>query len=48
MAFVSPADYVYTPVIEAGEREIDFKYGHATPPAGDDLKAADSVGLGWE
>ena len=26
-AFAGPADYVYTPTVEYGEREIDFKFG---------------------
>jgi hypothetical protein len=28
-AWAGPADYVYTPTVEYGEREIDFKYGNA-------------------
>jgi hypothetical protein len=27
--WAGPADYVYTPTVEYGEREIDFKYGNA-------------------
>ena len=26
-AHAGPADYVYTPAVEKGEKEIDFKYG---------------------
>jgi hypothetical protein len=45
-AFASPADYVYTPIIEEGEREIDFKFGHANKRDEDSLSAA-SLGLGY-
>jgi hypothetical protein len=44
--FAGPADYVYTPTVEYGEREIDIKYGSTTPEAGDRLQAA-SVGFGY-
>jgi hypothetical protein len=33
-ALAGPADYVYTPIVEYGEREVDFKYGAATSPDG--------------
>lgn len=46
MAVASPADYVYTPSIEQGEREIDVKYGSATPVAGNSAQAV-SLGLGY-
>ena len=29
MAAAGPADYVHTPTVEYGEREIDFKIGSA-------------------
>ena len=29
-ALAGPADYVYTPTVEFGEREIDFKMGSAS------------------
>lgn len=45
-AFAGPADYVYTPAVQYGEREIDFKYGEATPQAGDSAQGA-SVGFGY-
>jgi hypothetical protein len=50
-AFVSrvqaePADYVYLPAVEYGEKEIDFKAGTAKDGAGDRESAA-SLGLGW-
>lgn len=46
MIFISPSDYVYTPVVEPGEYEIDLKYGSARPRPGDDQQAANSIGLG--
>jgi hypothetical protein len=45
-----PADYVYTPTVEYGEREIDFKYGSEAPPDSQpDLPRAygASLGLGY-
>ena len=44
--FASPADYVYTPTVEYGEKEIDFKYGSATQKDGTLLEAA-SIGYGF-
>ncbi len=38
-----PAEYVYMPTVEYGEREIDFKYGSRK---GNDKSAA-SIGLGY-
>ena len=46
MVFISPSDYIALPVIEAGEREIDFKYGRADLRPPDDQKASSSVGFG--
>lgn len=46
MAFASPADYVYTPAVEYGEKEVDFKYGSATQKDGQLLEAV-SVGFGY-
>src|SRR5512146_2773045 len=46
MAFASPADYIYTPTVEYGEKEIDVKYGTATQKDGTQLEAA-SVGFGY-
>ena len=45
-AIAGPADYVFLPNVEYGEREIDFKFGSARQPGGDDLRAA-SVGFGY-
>lgn len=44
--FAGPADYVYSPTVEHGEREIDFKYGSAKQPSGDRQQAA-SIGFGY-
>lgn len=44
--FASPADYVYTPAVAQGEREIDFKYGTASPLAGSGAQAF-SLGFGY-
>ncbi len=46
IAFASPADYVYTPTVEYGEKEVDFKYGSATQPDGTYLETA-SMGFGY-
>jgi len=46
MIFISPSDYVWTPVVEPGEYEIDTKYGSARPRPGDDQLAANSIGFG--
>jgi hypothetical protein len=45
-AFAGPADYVYTPTVEYGEREVDFKYGSASQKDGS-LRQATSIGLGY-
>lgn len=45
-AWAGPADYVYVPAVEYGEREIDFKYGSATK-SGDPRQQAASVGFGY-
>lgn len=41
-----PADYVYTPTVEYGEREIDFKHGSARQPDGT-FKQVTSLGFGY-
>lgn len=41
-----PADYVYTPTVEYGEREIDFKAGRANTHDADQQSAA-SIGFGY-
>lgn len=44
--FAGPADYVYTPAVEYGEREIDVKYGVAPPSVGSRAQVA-SIGFGY-
>ncbi len=44
--FASPADYVYTPTVTKGEREIDLKYGTASPVDGSSAQAS-SIGFGY-
>ncbi|MHB1173590.1 MAG: hypothetical protein ACYCZJ_00495 [Sulfuriferula sp.] len=44
--FAGPADYVYTPMVEHGEREIDFKFGSARQPSGDTTTVG-SLGFGY-
>lgn len=41
-----PADYIFLPTVEYGEREIDFKIGSARQPDGARLSAA-SLGFGY-
>ena len=43
-AHAGPADYVYTPTVEEGEKEIDFKFGSADS---DPRKTVGTVGLGY-
>ncbi len=45
-ACAGPADYVYTPTVEYGEREIDFKFGSARQADGT-LKQVSSFGVGY-
>lgn len=44
-AAASPADYVYTPIVVEGERELDFKLGSASQRGASSV-AASSLGLG--
>ena len=44
-AFAGPAEYIYTPAVTYGEREIDFKFG-SRKSKDNDLSAA-SIGLGF-
>jgi hypothetical protein len=41
-----PADYVYMPTVEYGEKEIDFKFGTEKLPNGDRKQVA-SLGFGY-
>lgn len=45
-AVAGPADYIYTPTVEYGEREIDFKFGSARLPGGNKSQAA-NIGFGY-
>lgn len=45
-AIAGPSDYVATPIVEEGEKEIDFKAGTAKARDGS-RESAYSVGLGW-
>lgn len=46
LAIAGPADYVYTPAVEYGEKEIDFKFG--TGRQGDAAReSAASIGFGY-
>ena len=42
----APSDYVLTPIVEEGEREIDFKAGFARAKDGT-RTGQQSIGLGW-
>lgn len=46
IAFAGPADYVFTPGVEYGEREIDFKFGSARQQDGTRTQVT-SLGLGY-
>lgn len=46
-SFAGPSDYVYTPAVEYGEREIDLKYGTAHLEGDAGRESAASLGLGW-
>lgn len=45
-AHAGPADYVYTPTVEYGEKEIDLKYGGARKGS-DPRESAASIGFGY-
>ncbi len=47
VSFAGPADYIYTPSVEYGEREIDFKYGTAQFKDESIRESAGSIGFGW-
>ncbi len=46
-ARAGPADYVYMPTVEYGEREVDVKYGTASPTPGNPGAQGASIGLGY-
>lgn len=45
-AVAGPADYIYLPTVEEGEKEIDFKYGTAKDQSGT-RKHVTSLGFGY-
>ena len=45
-ALAGPSEYVYTPIVQEGEREIDFKAGTAKNKDGT-RESAQSIGLGY-
>lgn len=46
-ALAGPADYIYLPNVEYGEREIDFKYGTAEQRPDHERTQASKLGLGY-
>lgn len=46
VALAGPADYLYTPTVEVGEREVGFKHGSARQQDGS-YKQVSSLGLGY-
>jgi len=43
-----PADYIYSPIVEEGEREIDTKFGTQAPRNGDTTRQSGaSIGFGY-
>jgi hypothetical protein len=46
-AHAGPADYVNTPYVEYGEREIDLKYGTEKLANGEGRESAGSIGFGY-
>ena len=43
-----PADYIYSPIVEEGEREIDVKMGSQSPRSGEDARQSGaSIGFGY-
>ena len=46
IAHAGPSDYVYTPIVAEGEREIDFKFGSAESRDGKRASAS-SLGFGY-
>lgn len=46
-ASADPADYVKTPIVEYGEREIEAKFGTSRLPAGEGRISAGTLGFGY-
>ena len=43
-----PGDYIYSPIVEEGEREIDMKFGTHTPRGiQDSRQSGASIGFGY-
>lgn len=47
LAIAGPADYIYTPTVERGEVEIDFKAGHERPGEGRSIRTDSNIALGY-
>lgn len=47
LSIAGPADYIYTPIVEQGEREIDFKAGHERPGDASQKRTDTSIGFGY-
>jgi hypothetical protein len=47
LARADPADYVKTPAVEYGEREIEAKYGTSRLAAGEGRVSAGTIGMGY-
>lgn len=47
LAAANPADYVYTPTVEYGEREYDFKFGTNSTQPGTGTSSGASIGYGY-
>ena len=46
LVLANPADYIYSPIVEFGEREVDIKYGYASPLDGNNDYGG-SAGFGY-
>ena len=46
-SIAGPADYIYSPIVEHGEMEIDFKAGHERPGDAAQKQTDTSIGLGY-
>jgi len=44
--YAGPADYIFTPGVKSGERELSVQYGKSAPIAGKSAQVA-SIGLGY-
>ncbi len=46
-ARANPADYIFMPLVEQGEREVDFKYGASSTSPNNPGAEGASIGLGY-